>query len=187
MAWQISIDRLPRFCEHIVVSTWCYELKATSAKRNFTIADEKGDLLVRADSLWVMVDTQTGKPIRIPQDEHVFVTDEAPLDMPPTRRKLHLEGTGTPHGPITITEQHLDSNHHVNNAQYITMADHIVSIVDPDFAPSTINVQYRTPAQLGDTLYPILHVEDNGYAVDLTDHEASRFCAVRMVRRGEVR
>ncbi|MDO4796676.1 MAG: thioesterase [Coriobacteriales bacterium] len=183
MAWQIKIDRLPRFCEHITVSTWCYGLTATSAKRNFTITGEDGTTLVRADSLWVVVNTDTGLPFRIPAGEEVYLTDDEPLDLPPTRRKLKLAGDGLPRESIVVTEQHLDSNHHVNNTQYIAMADRIVRAQDPDFNLDTLLVQYRNPAQLGDVLHPFLYVEDAGYAVDLCDADGSRYCAVRMCAR----
>ena len=181
MAWQISIERLPRYCEHITVSTWCYGLSATSAKRNFTIVGEDGSTLVSADSLWVTVDTNTGLPIRVPKGEDVYLTDDEPLHMPRTQRKLKLTGEGMRHDPIVVTEQHLDSNHHVNNAQYITMADRIIRVLDPNFNLGTILVQYRHPAQLGDTLYPILYDEGASYAVDLCDEDGSRYCAVRML------
>ncbi len=183
MAWQISIDRLPRYCEHITVSTWCYDLKATSAKRNFVIRGEDESVIVRADSLWVTVDTRTGSPMRVPEGEDVYLSDDAPLDLPPTRRKLKVTGMGMPRGPIAITEHHLDSNHHVNNGQYISMADHVLRTMDGTFDPQTVLVQYRRPATLGDTLVPVVYTEDQGYAVDLTDADGERYCIVRMIRR----
>ena len=43
-----------------------------------------------------------------------------PMDYEP--RKISLEGEGRKMPSFTVGKQHLDSNHHVNNGQYIYMA-----------------------------------------------------------------
>lgn len=179
-AWQIQIERLPQFMEHIEVSTWSYAMKATMANRNFLVRSADGEVLVRADSLWFPFDTRLGRAIRVPEGEDVYLTDDAPLDLPPTQRKIRLQGTGVERGRIVVAEHHLDTNHHVNNGQYVAMADEVVRAFDEDFDVRRICVQYKNAARLGDVIVPRLHVEEGGLAVDLADEQGKSYAIVRL-------
>ena len=179
-AWDIEVLRLPHLTEPIVTTTWCYGLTATNASRNFTITTPDGEQLVRANSLWLVFDTDRLRPIRIPEAEKVYLSDDELLDMPPMKRKIRLTGEGTELSPIVVTEQHLDTNHHVNNGQYIAFADRIIRQQDEEFATRRINVQYKSMARLGDVIVPKLHVVDGGYAVDLADKRGTTFAIVSM-------
>jgi len=68
--------RLPALIgDELELSTWVSDVKRATAVRHYTIkraAD--GELLARAHVLWVWVDLDTGRPIRIPAD---FVADFA--------------------------------------------------------------------------------------------------------------
>lgn len=181
-AWQIRLFRMPRFTERIRVSTWCHEMKATLASRNFLMETEDGEPLVWADSLWFTFDIVRGRPVRIPAQEMVYLTNDTPLDLPPTQRKLTLAGDAKTLGPIVVEEHHLDMNRHVNNGQYVAMADGIIRACDQAFRPDRILVSYKRAAQLGDVVVPRLYMEERGYAVDLAHEDGSSFAIVRMER-----
>lgn len=182
-AWQIQIDRLPTFTERIRVSTWSYAQRPTLANRTFVVESADGEALVKADSLWFPFDIHKHRPMRIPDTERVVLEDTSPVDLPPTKRKLKLEGEGQAQAPITVLEHHLDINGHVNNAQYIAMADYVVRAVVADFDVARLLVQYKNAAQLGDVIVPYLYVEETGYAVNLANAEGEPFAIVRMERR----
>ena len=188
-AWQIEIARLPRFMEHITIETWCYDVARTLAARNFVIKNSKGDELVRADSLWFVFDSAAGRPIRIPKEQMVFQGTEPRLDMPPTSRRLPVEGSFVEAEPITVGELHLDSNRHVNNAQYLGMATNAIGQVlgheaisqTPNIA--RICVQYKRQALLGDTIVPRVHTGEGVCTVDLADEAGDTFSVVRIETR----
>ncbi|MBO7675314.1 MAG: acyl-[acyl-carrier-protein] thioesterase [Atopobiaceae bacterium] len=182
-AWQIQIGRLPRFTERIRVSTWSYAKRPTLANRNFLVESADGEVLVKADSLWFPFDIHRHRPMRIPDTERVVLDDAMQVDLPPTQRKLKLQGEGQPQAPITVLEHNLDINGHVNNAQYVAMADYVVRAADKDLDVARLLVQYKNAAQLGDVIVPHLYVEDTGYAVDLTNVDGESFAIVRMERR----
>ena len=165
-AWQIEIDALPRFCDPITVSTWCYDMKRTYALRNFQISAPDGTPYVRADSMWFTFDTEDERPIRIPDSEAPYLSDEPRLDMPPTKRKLSVEGPYREALPLQVSEQHLDTNRHVNNAQYVLMA---LQALEQDVVLHRICVQYRQQAHLGDTIYPRIYENNAGLSVALCD------------------
>lgn len=184
--WQIEIDRLPRFCDQITVGTWCHSMSRTLASRNFVIRDEAGNDLVRADSQWFIYDFVAGRPQRISDDQLVYLADEPPLPMPRTLRKIALPGEGTKAPQIVVGEQHLDSNRHVNNAQYLGMARSAIAATGGGLATSDLGricVQYRRQAVLGDVIAPIVHADGTARVVSLADPEGDPFAIVRLERR----
>ena len=178
--WNIHIHRMPRFLDHIRVSTWCYEMGGISAKRDFAI-EADGERVVEADSTWVVFDTDRRRAVRVPETEKAFLSDDAPLDLGRNRRKLVPEGKPTVLAPIPVTKHHLDTNHHVNNGQYVEMAYDAVREATEGFVPSRLLVQYRTAATLGDTIYPHLYTEESGFCVDLVGEDGTRFAICRLI------
>lgn len=176
-AWQIEIDALPRFCDPITVSTWCYDMKRTYALRNFQISAPDGTPYVRADSMWFTFDTADERPIRIPESEAPYLSDEPRLDMPPTKRKLSVEGPYRAALPLQVSEQHLDTNRHVNNAQYVLMA---LQALEQDVVLHRICVQYRQQAHLGDTIYPRIYENNAGLSVALCDEQGEPYAIIEL-------
>ena len=183
MAWQIRIDRLPSFKEKIRVNTWCYNMSATLAKRAFTIEDEQGGTIVTADSLVAAYDLDRGRAGRIPASERAFVSDDPRPNLPPTKRKLSVSGEGAEVLRVPVTRRLLDSNGHVNNVQYIAIAEDAIRTRSSEFVPTNILVQYKVSAHLDDTIIAKLYEEDNGYALDLCDPTGLSFAFVRMEGR----
>lgn len=182
-AWQIEVDRLPEFGENITVSTWCYEMKRLHALRNFQIRDAQGQSIVRAESQWFLYDLTESKVVRIPDDQLYYLEDTPRLDMPKLARKLKCEGEGTPCSPIHVSEQHLDTNQHVNNAQYVLMAIDALSELGVEATLARLSVQYRSMARLGDEVSPCVHACEGGHDVELNNSEGDTFAIVRFQER----
>lgn len=184
-AWQIEVVELPRFCDDFRVGTWCHSMARTFAGRNFTITRPDGTPLVRADSLWFVFDFAQGRPIRIPDEQRIYLSDEEPLDMRPTERRLAVEGPSTAAPQVQVAEMQLDSNQHVNNAQYLGMAvDALAAVCGHDAAEQVgsiarICVQYRRQARLGDLIVPQVHANGDSYTVDLADPQGDSFAVTR--------
>ena len=56
-----------------------------------------------------------------------------------------------------VCEQHLDTQHHVNNCQYIRMA---ADYLQRGFAIYQMRAEYKRQALLGDVFYPAVKVEE---------------------------
>ncbi len=92
------------------------------------------------------------------------------------------EGT-TPDGiwrprSIIVSGEHLDTNGHVNNAQYVAFA---TMQLPADFRTDIFRAEYKMQSKLGDKIYPIVKATDTGYIVALLDESGkmkmvSEFC-----------
>lgn len=193
--WEIVIDRMPCFGEEIRVSTWATGFKGLLASRNFTVCAAGnagcGQPLVRADSRWFMFDAVAGKPIRIPEEESgpylPDVEHDAPLDLPRFPRHIRADGSGEAAAPVTVTTAHIDTNHHVNNAQYVSMALGALSEGAAREAGAgglggirRLDVHYSRAAKLGDVICPHLHEVEGGHAVTLDAEDGKPYAIVRV-------
>ena len=170
-SWQIVIDRYPALGEEIVISTWPYDFKGMYGYRNFTIQDRAGGYLVRANSIWFFFDTEAGRPVRVrEEDVRGYGTGEERLSMDYAPRRIVVPAEYHTAEPVVAARHHLDTNHHVNNAQYVEIAR---EALPEHFKIGEIRVEYKKAAVLGDVMTPHVSRTEEGYVVSLCDKESS--------------
>ena len=166
-SWQIEVRRFPTYGEVLQVNTWPYDFKSMFGYRNFTLSDKAGNDLVIANSIWVFADTDTGRPVK-PDPAYAFRYPlDPPYPMEYAGRKIELPAAFSPLEPISVTQTHLDSNRHVNNGQYVAMASSLL----PDTGYTKLRVEYKKSAQLGDTIFPQISLQENSCTVILGNEE----------------
>ena len=176
-SWQILIDRYPELGEEIRISTWHNESRGIHGYRNFVIRSCQGESLVRAGSVWFLYDLVKGTPARVtPEDIGPYGEPEPKLELPSMPRRIALPEQYQEGEPIPILRHHLDSNHHVNNAQYVEMAR---ELIPEQLTVREIRAEYRKAAVLGDMLYPRVGKEgDNIWVVALCGPEGEPHACV---------
>lgn len=166
-SWQIKVNRFPKYCENIKVSTWASGFKYFVGIRNFTIENaETGELLVYAYSEWAYVNSTTGIPVRrIPEEEIEAYGISEPLDKEFEKGKIIVsdESKMVKGEPIVVTEQYIDTNHHVNNGQYVAIA---MSVLPEDILSQMdslkgFRAEYKMQSVKGDTLYPYIYIPND--------------------------
>lgn len=172
--WQIDVHRFPKLGEIITIGTNPYDLKSFLGYRNFAMYDEQGGLLASANTLWTMLNLKTGRPERVPEKVAEAYRTEPKLEMEYLPRKIVLPPNGEEKPAITVSRSNLDSNQHVNNGQYVRMAE---EFLPQEFQVKRLRVEYKEQAFLNDELTPLFYSLENGYAVSLNNAE-KRPCAV---------
>ena len=90
-------------------------------------------------------------------------------------RKIAVPAGGSMAGPITVMPHHLDSNHHVNNGQYVAMA---LEFLPEGAEIRQMRAEYKKQAFLGDVLHPYVAAEEGRLVVSLQDEGGRAFAAV---------
>lgn len=178
--WRIEIDKLPALGEHITVSTWCYDMTRSHANRCFSIQDASGKTLVRADSQWFVYDTARGRVGRVPEDQRVYLGDEPRLEMAPLEKRLQPKGEGQACSPVTVRAHNLDTNQHMNNAQYVLLALDALAELGHAGPVGSIEVLYRKMALLGDVIVPVVYRRNEGWDVELTGEDGAAYAILRL-------
>ncbi|MCI8534175.1 MAG: acyl-[acyl-carrier-protein] thioesterase [Hungatella sp.] len=170
-SWQIIIDRYPILGERIVVSTWPYDFKGIYGYRNFTLQNLKGEYLVRAASVWFLFDTRQQRPIRVQEsDIRGYGTTRPRLEMDYTPRKIEVPKEYEEKKPVLVERHHLDTNHHVNNAQYVEIAK---ECLPDDIDIKELRAEYKKAAVLGNYMTPRISRTQEGYITALCDAKGS--------------
>ena len=174
-SWQIVVKRYPRLGERIRTSTWATGFEGFFGNRNFQMAQETGEVLAYANSIWIFMNIEKGRPMR-PQEADVAAYGTGPaLDMEYESRKITLPKETREQERFPVRRYHIDTNEHVNNCQYIQMA--IEALPECERA-GQIRVEYKKSALLGDLICPRIAREETRKVVELADEAGKPYAVV---------
>lgn len=177
--WHVKIVRLPELGEEVSINTWPSGFKAMFGYRSFTMTDAKGELIAAANSIWVLMDLKKQRPIRTNTIEVEKYKLEEAFSMPSTPRKLEISPEYVEGETFQVIRDNLDTNHHVNNGQYIKMA---MEYLPTDFKTEEVLVEYKKSALLGDTISPRITLSNEKCTVVLAGSDGSPYCILEFRR-----
>lgn len=169
-SWHLQMINPARLGDIITIGTWAYDFKGFYGYRNFIMEDNNKSVLAVANSIWVYLDTETKHPARIPHDYAITsgYGFAPPYPMEQVTRKIELPEDFTIHPSFHVIKSNIDSYNHVNNGQYIKMAE---EYLPENFMVSSMRVEYRSQAVLGNTIVPMVANKNNIFTVVLADDE----------------
>jgi medium-chain acyl-[acyl-carrier-protein] hydrolase len=123
LAWVLSrikvhIRSLPRWGDTVQLATWPKGVDRLFAIRDFSVASEKGETLILATSAWLLIDIEKNRPQRIenlPIDLQFPGAVDAIKERPD---KIQMPVALEPVFARPVWLSDIDTNQHVNNAQY---------------------------------------------------------------------
>lgn len=177
-SWQIIVDRNPIFGESITTSTWAYDFDSMFGYRNFTITDESNIVCAYANSIWILVDLNTGHPVKLNETNTSVYLLEDRIDMNYAPRKIKVPHDLQEGQPIIVVSSFLDTNNHVNNGQYIKIAE---EFLPDDFIIHEMRADYRLSALLGDTIIPKFALSDKECIVTLCRTDGKPYAIIQFI------
>ena len=179
-AWIIAniqtwIGRFPVFGEKLAVTTWASRFHGLVADRLFEVRTSEGELICEAATQWLFMDLDTRAPVRLPEDqiEGYGIYPEKTLTHELGKRKIRIPEGGEDRKTIVIHEDHLDTNRHMNNAQYIKIAQRYLP---SDVSFHHMRVEFKKQALLDDHVIPrYTKGEDDTHFVALKNPEGEDY------------
>lgn len=178
--WQICINNLPRLTDHVSIQTWPYDMKAFYGYRNFSMNGQDGSRYAYANSVWVLIDTDSGRPVKVPERMlQAYVTDPQ-LEMACSERKIPIPEGMEIRGEMVVPSHFIDSNRHMNNEKYVVIA---LEYVPEDFQIGELRVEYKKEAKLGNKI--IVSVRETGerFTIALNDEEGKPYAVVAFLQK----
>lgn len=177
--WQIIINNLPSLGDEVIIGTWPYDFKGFFGLRNFILKDTKGNVLAVANSLWVYMDTKTNRPTRFDLDNTNYILEPRFEGIDYSARKIEVPTLWKEDRKILVTKSLIDTNQHVNNANYIKLA--------MEFLPKSKNIkeiraEYKKPALLNDVIIPKITTISNKTTVNLTDNDNKTYAVIEFIK-----
>ncbi len=167
-AWHVVFNRRPTMGEVFTVHTWPYKFKGIFGCRNFVMESQDEEVLAYADSRWFYFDPSTGQPTRVDDGEKAVYPTEPPYPMEYTSRKVVCPTDLKLVSQIEVCQNYLDTNHHVNNGQYVRLA---VNVLPIDYEVGELRAEFRLAAKMGDTMYIHTGEMDDKFYVVFTDKD----------------
>lgn len=178
--WQICIEEMPVSSEDICVKTWPYSTKGLLGLRNFCVENARGESIVKANSIWVLIDPRTGRPIRITDEVSSHYPDEPKLEMEYCDRKIAIPEVYEEKEPVIVPKYFIDTNNHMNNAKYVMVAE---EYLPDDFVVKEIRVEYKNAAILGDVIIPRVTEKEHEITVVLVNETGNVYATILFLSR----
>jgi acyl-ACP thioesterase len=145
---RLRVESFPRFGAPVSVRTFCSASGRVAAERRTTVSG--GGASVEAAAIWIHVDPETLRPLRLGEDFH-SVYGESAGGRKADFRLRHPE----PPGDCSSSQWRfragdLDVAGHVNNAAYWEPVEELLWELDTEPASADLEIEYREPAQPGD-------------------------------------
>ncbi|KAF8364790.1 hypothetical protein HHK36_033234 [Tetracentron sinense] len=123
---QVLVDRYPSWGDVVLVDSWVSASGKNGMRRDWLVRDSKtGETLTRATSIWVMMNKQTRKLSKMPEEvrreiEPQFI-DCAPILNEDSRKLPKLNDNTLDYVRTGLSPgwNDLDANQHVNNVKYV--------------------------------------------------------------------
>ena len=161
--------------EAVKITTWASGFKGFLGMRNFTMETEDGEMLACANSIWSYVNMETGHPVRAPKETTDAYGIDDPIDEDFGERKVKMPEADFIGEPFPVQPHNLDTNHHVNNAQFISLAG---ECLPKNFTVRRMRAEYKQQAHLGDVLHPLRAETENGCFISLNDEKGQPYVVV---------
>lgn len=162
---KISVEKFPAWDDVVTVETWPRGIEKLFALRDFRITGPGGEQLVTASTCWLMVDTNTHRPVRIPGDFIKIETrDDSVFDRTPGKMNFSEQMEQSSVQEVKYSD--LDIVGHVNNVKYIEWCLDSLdpAIMDPG-AITGIGINFISEAKQGEAV-----------EIHLSEHENGHFC-----------
>ncbi|NLP16414.1 MAG: acyl-[acyl-carrier-protein] thioesterase [Clostridiales bacterium] len=173
-SWNLHILNQVSLGDEITVGTWPYAFKGFYGYRNFIMKDRHQRVMAVADSIWVFMDIENNRPTKVPEDNLGYML-ELPYPMEHMDRKISIPDNLEEQPSFPVVKSNIDSYNHVNNGQYIKMAE---AYLPDDFIVTKMRVEYKKQAVLGDIIYPKVSRIDNKYCIVLDSVNSKPYAIV---------
>ena len=176
-SWQIIVERYPKMGEKVKICTWPTGFKGFLGTRNFILEDENGEKLAYANSIWVFMDFEKGRPAKPDADLIDRYDCGAPLEMEYAPRKIAVPDSLQEAGAFKVRRYQIDTNEHMNNAQYVKLALEVLE----DIPVREVRVEYKKSAVYNDIVYTKIVKEEHRTVVTLGDAEDNTYAVVELI------
>jgi len=159
--WELEMESYPSLGEKIKVDTYAIDFQRFYGKRNFIIWDSQGKIIGKARSLWIYLNIDKRRPVRIP--DH-FASQYGVAELLEENKEL-LDQTFLGKDSfedlpeLTVTDSELlfhvrrsdiDTNGHVNNTRYVEwMLEGIGEDILKEYKLRKLEVVYKKETKYG--------------------------------------
>lgn len=160
--YDIKINRYPKYGEKIRVATNALGFKRFYALRSYEILDEEGNKIVEAIGIFLLIDINKRRAVRIPLYQYEFygINEKEECDINVSKLEKLKEEMYSKEFKVRYSD--IDSNTHVNNVKYIEWALESVPVeILYNNNLVELNVIFEKECSYGDEIKSSCEVKEN--------------------------
>ncbi|WP_257211851.1 MULTISPECIES: acyl-[acyl-carrier-protein] thioesterase [unclassified Mesotoga] len=161
LRWDVKVNRYPDYLENVVVQTIPYSMDRFYAYRRFEIFDCSGNVIVDANSQWILIDQRKRRPIRIGDQFYELYGIDSDFHEPLSFPKVNENESSGEEITFIVSNSDLDTNGHSNNVAYVRW---IMETVPSEFVKRflrRLTIEYKRESRKGDVI-SVESVFENG-------------------------
>lgn len=116
--WKVKVDKYPKGGETIRIETWISGFDKFYANREFIIYDEEDLEIGRATAVWIFIDMNRKRPIRI-TDKYYNLSNTFDMKIFNEFYRFPLNMEMDSNMNFNVRRSDIDTNQHVNNTKYL--------------------------------------------------------------------
>lgn len=149
---RLRLDAMPSWGSELTITTWPSDVDRLYAYRDFKLEQEDGPIGA-AVTHWLLIDLETRKPVRIPEQVSGIELPERERALPEPDRRPQAPDAPTLVETFSAHRFLIDVNQHVNSAVYLDWAlETIPEGVWTSHRLSELDVLFRAEARKGDRI-----------------------------------
>lgn len=179
--WKVQIFKNPIWNSKIKLKTWARNMDKFYSYRDFEMFDEKDNLICVASSKWILYNNETNSIFKVTEDmfEKYGSCEKLVFPLGFEEKLKEPENTDSSYF-YTIQRRDIDTNHHVNNLNYIDFAYNAI----PDEVYNTTNfrnieVMYKKSAVYKEEIVCLYSkVDENTHVVTIKSKDLTKLHAI---------
>jgi len=183
-----QVEKYPAWQDRITLNTWSAGTDGMYAYREYILENDKGEVILRASSAWLILDMETRKIFRLSEFRDTFPKRIDPnACRAPKRIKPDVHPEIMNYFPVLFSE--LDINKHFNSVKYV---ERVLDDFGIDFLnnhePAELEVNYLKEGQAGDRIAVTntqLSESENLNCL-VRESDGADLCVMRIVWRARV-
>lgn len=181
--WKLQVFSRPIWNTKLTINTWSSKHTLVAFYRDYEILDENNNLVAIATSKWVLFDFNKNGIAKLTDEIESRYThvDKHVFDVP-MNEKLREPENSTLVSNYTVCRRDIDTNHHVNNLNYLDFAYEAIPeniFFNSDF--KNVEIMYKHEAKLGETLNLFYGKQDNVNVVTIKNNDNDKLhCIVKL-------
>jgi len=164
--WRIRLIDKAFWNDNLTVRTWPRTMERAKSERDFEIVAESGHQIAVGESLWVLVNADSGRISRIPQElASVYdltprkVFEDVPVEISSSQGKLTYS--------CEVLKRDIDTNHHVNNRIYLDYARQALPEDVDETTFAEVTIRFHRQMLLGQKTCCFYRMEERAHIVDI--------------------
>ncbi len=149
--------RRPTWKEEIRLRTNTGRASALQARRFVEMTSPDGEVLARADLVWVLIDIERRRPVPFKRVQLEALPDCPSITSPLPELPAPAEGDAGETATFTAGQRDVDFNGHINNSAYLTWTLDALGGKQPAASLRRVHIAFRRESFAGETMELCTH------------------------------